>query len=194
MNLGLTGGIATGKSTASEFFREKGLRVICADKIAREVVEKKDILEALASEFGESIIYENKLDRKKLREIVFKDKLLVEKLNSITHPAIISQIKKEIEMYRDEKIIVLDIPLLFEGNYEFLVDKILLITCDLEKQIERVQKRDSVSKENAENIIKNQMPMAEKVDKADFVLENNEEKIDFLEKLEKFFEKIKAYQ
>ena len=102
--------------------------------------------------------------------------------------------KKEIEMYRDEKIIVLDIPLLFEGNYEFLVDKILLITCDLEKQIERVQKRDSVSKENAENIIKNQMPMAQKIKKSDFVLENNEEKIDFLEKLEKFFEKIKAYQ
>ena len=194
MILGLTGGIATGKSTASEFFQEKGLRVICADKIAREVVEKKDILEALVSEFGQDIVYENKLDRKKLREIVFKDKLLVEKLNSITHPAIISQIKKELQVYKEEEIIILDIPLLFEGNYEFLVDKILLITCDLEKQIERIQKRDSVSKENAENIMKNQMPMVEKVDKADFVLENNEEKIDFLEKLEKFLEKIKAYQ
>jgi len=194
MILGLTGGIATGKSTASEFFMEKGFKVICADKIAREVVEKKDVLEALVSEFGRDIVYENNLDRKKLRELVFKEKSLVDKLNNITHPAIISQIKKEIEMYRDEKIIVLDIPLLFEGNYEFLVDKILLITCGFEKQIERVQKRDSVSKENAENIIKNQMLMSEKIKKADFVLENNEEKIDFLEKLEKFLEEIKAYQ
>lgn len=193
MILGLTGGIATGKSTASEFFREKGLRVICADKIAREVVGKREILEALVSVFGESIISEDKLDRKKLREIVFKDKFLVEKLNGITHPAIIAQIKEELEIYKKEEIIILDIPLLFEGNYEFLADKILLITCDVEKQIERVQKRDSVSKENAENIIKNQMSMNEKIKRTDFVLENNGKELEFLEKLNDFLEKIKAY-
>ena len=190
MILGLTGGIATGKSTASEYFEGRGIKVICADKIAREVVEKKEILETLVSVFGREIIENEKLDRKKLREIVFKDKLLVERLNNITHPAIIDRIKLEVENNKNEKLIILDIPLLFEGNYEFLVEKILLISCDLEVQIKRVQSRDRVSKENAKNIIKNQMPLAEKMEKADYIIENNGEQKEFLEKLEKFLEKM----
>jgi len=191
MILGLTGGIATGKSTVAKYFREKNIPVICADEIAKNITENEKILNQICHTFGNSVIFENKLDRKKLREIVFKDDESVEKLNSITHPAIIKKIKEEIETKIQHPLLVLDIPLLFEGKYEFLVEKVLLITCKKELQIERVKKRDSVSEENAKNIIDRQMPMEKKEKLADFIIENNGTVEEMLEEIEEFLEKIK---
>lgn len=190
MILGLTGGIATGKSTVAEFFREKGIPVICADTIAREITESSKILEEISSEFGQEMIINGKLDRKKMREYIFVDINRVKKLNEITHPPIIEKIKEEINKNKEKPILVVDIPLLFEGNYEFLVEKILLITCKKEIQLLRVQNRDSVSLESAKNIINKQMAMEEKEKKSDFIIENNGTKEELNEKLEDFLIKI----
>jgi dephospho-CoA kinase len=190
MILGLTGGIATGKSTATNFFKEKGYSVICADKIAREITEKTEILEEISKEFGNDVISEGKLNRKILREKVFIDKNKVKLLNEITHPAIIEEIKLEINKNAEESLVVLDIPLLFEGNYEFLVDKSLLIFCDENIQIERIKERDKVDTQNAINIIKNQLSLLEKKQRADYIIENNGTKEEFYKKLNSFLDKI----
>ena len=190
MILGLTGGIATGKSTVAEFFREKKIPVICADTIAREITEKQEILDKISVEFGKEMIVNGKLDRKKMREYIFVDINRVKKLNEITHPPIIEKIKEEINKNKENPILVVDIPLLFEGNYEFLVEKILLITCKKEIQLLRVQKRDSVSLESAKNIISKQMSLDEKEKKSDFIIENNGTKEELYEEIEKFLIKI----
>lgn len=190
MILGLTGGIATGKSTATNFFKEKGYSVICADTIAREITEKSEILDKIAKEFGNDVISEGKLNRKILREKVFIDKNKVKLLNEITHPAIIEEIKLEINKNAEESLVILDIPLLFEGNYEFLVDKSLLIFCDEDIQIERIKERDRVDAQNAINIIKNQLSLLEKKQRADYIIENNEGKEEFYKKLNSFLDKI----
>ena len=191
MILGLTGGIATGKSTVAKYFEEKKIPVICADEIAREITDSQEILNQISDMFGSNVIFEKKLDRKKLREIVFKDAESVEKLNRITHPAIIKKIKEEIENKKQNLLLVVDIPLLFEGKYEFLVEKVLLITCKKELQIERVKKRDSVSEESAQNVISRQMDIGKKEKMADFIIENNGTVEELIEKVEKFLEKIK---
>lgn len=192
MILGLTGGIATGKSTVAEFFKSKGIPVICADEIAKDIMEEKEILNQISKFFGKGIFIDGKLDREKFREIVFKDTASVQTLNNITHPPIIEKIKKEIKKKMQYPVLVVDIPLLFEGEYGFLVEKTLLISCKKELQIERVEKRDSVSKENALNIIKNQMAIEKKEKMADFFIENNESLKELYEKLEEFLEKIKT--
>ena len=191
MILGLTGGIATGKSTVAKYFKQKGIPIICADEIAREATEDEEILNQISDFFGKEIIVEKRLDRKKLREIVFKDSESVEKLNSITHPYIISRIEEEIKKKIQYPILVVDIPLLFEGNYGFLVEKVLLVTCKKELQIERVKKRDSVSEENAINVIKMQIPLENKEKLADFIIENNGTENELIKKLERFLEEIK---
>lgn len=190
MILGITGGIATGKSTVAEFFREKKIPVICADNIAREITESQVILDEISVEFGKGMVVDGKLDRKKMREYVFIDVNRVKKLNEITHPPIIEKIKEEINRNIENPILVVDIPLLFEGNYEFLVEKILLITCRKEIQLLRVQNRDSVSLESAQNIISKQMSLDEKEKKSDFIIENNGTKEELYQELEKFLIKI----
>ena len=103
MILGLTGGIATGKSTVAEFFREKKIPVICADTIAREITEKQEILDKISVEFGKEMIVDGKLDRKKMREYIFVDINRVKKLNEITHPPIIEKIKEEINKNKENR-------------------------------------------------------------------------------------------
>ena len=190
MVLGLTGGIATGKSTVAEYFIKKKIPVICADKISKQIINNKEILDEIAKKFGNHMINNGELDRKKMREFVFKDKERVKILNSITHPPIINMLQEQIKIYKEYPLVIVDIPLLFEGKYEFLVEKILLISCEKNIQIERIMKRDSVTFKNAINIINNQMLVDEKKKKSDFIIENSETEIELYEKLDTFLKKI----
>lgn len=173
MVLGLTGGIASGKSTVSKIFIKKGYKVVDADKIAKEISERIDVLEKIKAEFGEEFVLENKLNRKLLREVVFRDKEKVDKLNRIMHPPIIEEIKNQLREVSKDEVVVADIPLLFESKLEYLADKILLVGCKRETQIERVMKRDKVDRESAMNIIDKQLNLEEKREKSDFVIEND---------------------
>ena len=174
MILGITGGIATGKTAVSDILKSLDIKVIDMDIISREVIKLPKIIQSIENEFGSDIIKNGTVDRKLLREFIFDDKAKVQKLNNIMHPAIIEKAKNEIDRLKaNTPLIVVVIPLLFETNLEYLTDSILLVTADYDKQVERIMIRDNSTKTNAENIIAAQMPLSEKVKKSNYVIENN---------------------
>ena len=174
MILGITGGIATGKTAVSDILKNLDIKVIDMDIISREVIKLPKIIQSIQNEFGSGVVKNGTVDRKLLREFIFDDKAKVQKLNNIMHPAIIENAKNEIDRLKaNTPLIVVVIPLLFETNLEYLIDSILLVTADYDKQVERIMKRDNSTKTNAENIIAAQMPLSEKVKKSNYVIENN---------------------
>ena len=188
MILGLTGGIGTGKSTVVNMLKGKGIPVVDTDLISREVIEYPEIIEKIKLEISNEVFdFNNKLDRKKMSEIVFENQEKLKKLNEIMHPEILKKMWLEVEkLKKNHKIIVLDIPLLFEINMEKEVDKILLIFASKEIQLKRIMERDGRSREEAIKIINSQMPLYKKREKSDYIIQNN----DSLENLEKKVEKI----
>ena len=192
MVLGITGGIATGKTAVSNILQEMGFDIIDMDIISRKVIELPEVIKMLTKEFGTDILTNGSIDRKKLRNAVFDSSEKVKKLNSIMHPAIIKISKEKIEHFKSmkKKLIVVVIPLLFEVNLEYLVDKILLVAASREKQTERIIKRDNTNKTDAENIINSQMPLDEKRKKSDFIIENNGSLSELREKVLEFLNNL----
>lgn len=185
--IGLTGGIATGKSTVSKILREEGYQVIDADLIARDIVKPgKPAYKELVAYYGENILNPDKtINRPVLGQLVFSNKDLVKKLNQITHPYIFQEIKKEIEESRKkENIIFLDIPLLFEekdklNKHNIKLDEIWLVYVDEDLQLERLVKRNKLEKKEASERISLQIPIEEKKKMATRVIDNSKD-IDFL--------------
>ena len=174
--IGLTGGIGSGKSAAAEILKELGLKVIDLDLITHELMRPGELgYIEIKKEFGEKYIdTKGALDRKLLRQEIFSSFDLKKRIESILHPIIFEECNKQLNILKHEKYIVLVIPLLFETkNYISLIDESLLIDCDLEAQIERVIKRDNVSKALVNRIIKNQMNRQEKQLLADKVILND---------------------
>jgi len=174
--IGLTGGIGSGKSAAAKILKELGLKVIDLDQITHELMMPSELgYIEIKKEFGEKYIdTKGAIDRKLLREEIFSSFDLKKRIESILHPIIFEECNKQLNKLKHEKYIVLVIPLLFETkNYISLIDEALLIDCDLETQIERVIKRDNVSKALANRIIKNQMNRQEKQLLADKVILND---------------------
>jgi len=174
--IGLTGGIGSGKSAAAKILKELGLKVIDLDQITHELMKPSELgYIEIKKEFGEKYIdTKGAIDRKLLREEIFSSFDLKKIIESILHPIIFEECSKQLKKLKHEKYIVLVIPLLFETkNYISLIDESLLIDCDLETQIERVIKRDNVSKALANRIIKNQMNRQEKQLLADKVILND---------------------
>ena len=174
--IGLTGGIGSGKSAAAKILKELGLKVIDLDQITHELMRPGELgYIEIKKEFGEKYIdTKGAIDRKLLREEIFSSFDLKKRIESILHPIIFEECNKQLNLLKHENYIVLVIPLLFETkNYISLIDESLLIDCDLETQIERVIKRDNVSKALANRIIKNQMNRQEKQLLADKVILND---------------------
>jgi dephospho-CoA kinase len=174
--IGLTGGIGSGKSAAAEILKELGLKVIDLDLITHELMRPGELgYIEIKKEFGEKYIdTKGALDRKLLRQEIFSSFDFKKRIESILHPIIFEECNKQLNILKHEKYIVLVIPLLFETkNYISLIDESLLIDCDLEAQIERVIKRDNVSKALVNRIIKNQMNREEKQLLADKVILND---------------------
>ncbi|MFH1491144.1 MAG: dephospho-CoA kinase [Pseudomonadota bacterium] len=180
--LGVTGGIASGKSTVSKMMEELGAPVIDFDVIAREVVEpEKPAWKEIVDYFGRQVLREDgTLDRKKLSDIVFRDIEKRKKLESFTHPrindAFIDQLKGLVKE-NPEAIIQVVVPLLMELNLQYRFHKNLVVYVPPEVQIERLSERDGIPREEAANILKSQLPIDEKVGYADFVI-NNEHSLD----------------
>jgi len=187
--IGITGGISTGKSTASKIIQKKGFAVIDADLIAREVVEVgKPAYKELIKYFGEGILREDgSIDRKKLGDTVFNDVRLLNKLNSILHPYIYEEMKLEMEKYcgRDG-VVFLDIPLLYEKYHELndngiIFDEVWLVYADEEVQLKRLMERNNLNKEEAMARIRAQLPLEEKKRIATRLIDNNKD-INYLKK------------
>jgi dephospho-CoA kinase len=179
--IGLTGGIATGKSTVSEILEDLNIEVIDADEIVHNVLEYKDVLKKIEEVFGGKVINNNgKVDRKKLGKIVFENNKKLKKLEAITHPKILEIIAHKIKKSESE-LIVLDAPLLFESSLDDKVDETWVIYANEKIQIKRLKKRDKLNKKEALDRINSQMDLDKKVEKADVVI-NNEGTIEDLKK------------
>ncbi|ADD02090.1 dephospho-CoA kinase [Thermoanaerobacter mathranii subsp. mathranii str. A3] len=178
--IGLTGGIASGKSTVSKLLKKMGAVVIDADIVSREIMVKgTEAYNRIVEYFGKEILKEDgEIDRKKLGNIVFADRKKLKKLNEITHPIIIERIKEKIEEERkknQQKAIVLDAALLIEMKLYKMVDEVWLVVVDSKTQIKRVMERDKLSYKDAINRIKSQMPLDEKMKYADFIINNSKD-------------------
>lgn len=192
MIVGLTGGIASGKSTVSNLFRKCGIEIVDADKVAKEVSEKKESIEKISSIFGKDILdSDGKIIREKLREKAFKNRELLQELNKIIHPQVMEYFKRKKEENSKDEILIFDIPLLYEAKMEYLCDKIIVVGVDVQKQIRRVVARDGSSKELAKKIISNQMPLDEKIKKADIVIMNDGTLDELEEKVMKIYRELK---
>ncbi len=184
--LGVTGGIASGKSTASEMLKELGAHVIDFDVIARQVVEPgKPAWQGVVDYFGEQVLEEDKnLDRKKLSKIVFSDFEKRKKLEGFIHPRIHEEFVKQVNAIAQKEpcaIIQVVVPLLIELNLQYMFHKLMLVYIPEERQIERLAARDKISIEEAANILKAQLPIDEKKGYADYVV-NNEQSVKETEK------------
>lgn len=178
MNIGLTGGIACGKSTVAEMLEKRGAIIIDADVIAREVVEPgKTALKQLVQHFGSEVLLpDGTLNRKKLGSIVFSDENKREELNSILHPAIRAEMFSRMEHYEQaqpDKLVVVDVPLLYESGLSPMFEKVMVVYVPSEVQLERLMNRDGLNRLEAENRIRAQMPIEEKKRLADIVIDNS---------------------
>ncbi|KGX83571.1 dephospho-CoA kinase [Pontibacillus marinus] len=175
--IGLTGSIATGKSTVSLMFDDYDIPVIDADKISRKVVEPGEkAYDQIVETFGRDILREDDtIDRKALGAIVFNDEEKRKALNGIVHPAVREKMLEERDYHvrQNEKAVVLDIPLLFESELTHFVDKILVVYVDEEIQLKRLMERDESTEDEAKSRINSQMPVSKKAEEADAVISNN---------------------
>ena len=175
--LGLTGGIASGKSFVSSLLRQKKIPVIDADQIAHQIiVPKQPAYHQILDVFGVEILSADKtIHRPTLGKIVFSNPEKRQILEGITHPLVLEEIGKEVQGYEKKKkrLVVIDAALLFESDLHQMVDKTLLITCAPEIQLQRLKERDQLSDVEAWQRILAQMPTEEKLKRADFVLDNS---------------------
>jgi len=186
--IGLTGSIASGKSTVSLMFDEFNIPVIDADKLSREAVwPGEDAYNEIIAAFGEEILREDlTLDREKLGRIVFADEEKRKTLNQIVHPAVREKMlaKRDAYVKRGEKCVVLDIPLLFESKLTHLVDKTLVVYVEETVQLKRLMERNGYAEEEAMQRISSQIPVKEKASLADEVIDNNGSKFESFQQLE----------
>lgn len=175
--IGLTGGIASGKSTVSAMFEQLNIPVIDADKIAREVVlPGEETYHQIVETFGDTILLEDgTLNRQKLGAIIFANEEKRKQLNALIHPVIRQRMLSQRNKYiaAKEKCIVLDIPLLFESKLTHFVEKIIVVYVDEATQLERLITRDCLSKREAKQRIDAQLSLEEKANLADVVIDNN---------------------
>ncbi len=177
--VGLTGGIVSGKTTVAQILQGLGAKIIDADKIGHQIMRPhQKVWKNIVQHFGEEILVDNQeIDRKKLGQIVFSNQNKLNLLNQITHPEIISEIKRMINQIKDKStrdtICIVDAPLLYEANIDYLVDRTIVVYLDYEKQIKRLYQRNGLSREEAVKRIKSQIPMEEKARMADYVIDNS---------------------
>lgn len=191
MIIGITGSIACGKSTVSNYLKSKGYIVIDADKIGHEALDDDYVKEKLILAFGNEILEDNKINRQKLGELVFGNSSNLNVLNSIIHPEIRKKILEKIDKNNDKELIFIDVALLFEAKFDDLVDKIIVVYVDKNTQLTRLMKRNSISKKEALSRIVSQMSPTEKAKLGDYMVNNNLDVINTYEQVDKVLSELK---
>ena len=169
--IGLTGGIASGKSTVAHLFIDEGVYVIDSDQLAKDIQTRPAVIKQTAALFGAEIIINGELDRVKLAKIVFSDAQKREQLNALIHPLIRQEIETLLAM-RKNKLVIIDMPLLYEAGFDDMVEEVIVVYATRAQQIERLMARNNLTEAEAIERIDAQMPLDEKVKRADFVLDN----------------------
>jgi len=190
MVIGVTGNIGSGKTTTVNIFKELGAKIIEADKVGHFLLKREDVKEKLISIFGKSILDKrNGINRQKLRKIVFNEKEKLEKLNSILHPLIAEEIKREINKTK-EGIIIVEAAILLEAGWDFLVDKVIMVSAPDEVKLKRAQKSRQINILEIEKIMKSQLSEKKIREKADFIIENKEGIKELRDKVENLWNKF----
>lgn len=192
MNIGLTGGIACGKSTVAAMLVRRGAVLIDADQIAREVVEPgSPVLERVAARFGQAVLLpDGGLHRKKLGEIIFNDASARDDLQNLLHPPIRTIMKERMQRYeseRPDRLVVVDVPLLFESKLEWMFTEVMLVYIPRELQLQRLMQRDGITLEQAESRLRAQMPIDDKKALAQIIIDNSGELAETERQLELFW-------
>lgn len=174
LKIGITGGIATGKTTVTTFLRKLNYEVIDADIIAKDIMSNnQDVLANIMDNFPEAIDSKSKvINRKILADIIFHNPMQRQLLNSIVHPLVKQNIIEKISLSR-ENIIFVDVPLLYETSFDDLFDYVIVIYTDSQTQLERLRSRDNISIDYAKTKISAQMSLEDKKKKADFIIDNS---------------------
>lgn len=178
--IGLTGNIASGKSSVSKILKGLGAYIIDADIVAREVTKKGEVAWMRIKEhFGKQYIaVDGEIDRKRLGELVFSSPGALGELNAIVHPIIVKRINDKLKRLKEEdiyEVVVIDAALLIETGCHDIVDEIWVVTLPKDMQIDRLIKRDRLTKKQATDRIESQMPQSEKIKLADRVIDNSKE-------------------
>jgi len=195
--VGLTGGIVGGKSTVASMFKDLGAKIVDADKLGHSVIlPHRPAWKKIVNLFGKDILLNDlTVDREKLGKTVFTNQTPLKKLNEITHPEIIKKIKKEIDLVKNTtnnqgKILIIDAALIYEAKIDRLMDKIVVVYIDEDEQIKRLIKRNNLSKDEALQRIKSQMPMKEKAEMADYVIDNSSSLDETKKQVEKIWQSL----
>lgn len=189
--IGLTGGIATGKSTVSKLLKEHGLTIFDADEIAHQAYEVgSPTYEAMVKRFD--CLTNGEIDRRKLGAIVFRDEKARHDLEAIIHPYVRKTIKEGIEKAKGE-IVILDVPLLYEAHFDDLCDEVAVVVVDEETEITRLMERNGFSREEAIRRIRSQMPLSEKRKRADYVIYNSKDLEALKKQVEVFLRKVSTH-
>lgn len=195
--IGLTGTIGSGKSTVSKYLEEKGYSLIDADQISKELMKKnKKGYKKVLAKFTKSILTaDNEIDRSKLSEIVFNDPDKLQLLNDLLHPLISEEVNRQVQecFHLGEDIVFLDAPLLIESGLYKDVDKVILIKADRVRLLDRIQKRDKISRVKAQSIIEAQMPESKKEEFSDFIIENNGETKELFRQVDSILEELERF-
>ncbi|UDM32584.1 dephospho-CoA kinase [Lentilactobacillus laojiaonis] len=174
--IGITGGIATGKTLVSQYLISKGYFVIDADKATHDLQKKgTQTYNEILSHFGKEYLLDNgELNRSKLANLVFKNSKYLKILTQIVNKSLRQQIVDLINDHQDEEIIFLDAPTLYEAGYSYLVDKVMVVYCDSKNQFDRLLKRDGLTFTEANHRLKNQWSLDIKKSLADILINNND--------------------
>ena len=169
--IGLTGGLGTGKSTVAAAFARQGAAIIDADAITRGLLgEKGKCLKKVAKVFPDAIL-NSKLDRQALASIVFQNSRTLRKLTDIVYPQALKEVRKRISLYKNKPLIVVDVPLLFESGWEKIVDTTVVVKANRAQQFDRL-KAGRLSRTDIARRLRLQMPLNEKIRRADIVIDN----------------------
>ena len=196
--VGLTGTMGSGKSTTASILKKMGAFIIDADALCRDLVQpNRPAWKEVVQTFGEKVLQGNdqEIDRGKLAQIVFNDKSKKKQLENILHPRVIKEEKKLAEqIFKDhpEAIVIVEAALLIESGNHRRMDKTIVVTCDEEQSIQRAMKRSSLNRDEAISRIQNQMPQAEKIKEADYVLQNNSEQEELEVKVQALYSELKT--
>lgn len=187
--IGLTGGIASGKSTVSRMLKEKGFSIVDADQLVKDIYTLPETMEFIENNFPEVII-DGEINFPKLRQKVFSNGPSKEKIENFIYPRLFNAFESAYKKLHNPQVLIYDVPLLFERNLEIYFDLIVLVYASRKIQTSRLMKRDGQSEEMAKNILNQQMDIEEKKLKSEFIIDNSKTKADLAQEVNKFLRQI----